>query len=189
MLLATWKGGTDSWVWLGDSTRLFSVRSVKNLLVYSRDNSTNSVVKWCKWVPNTCNINIWRAELDKLPTQVALSRRNIQVPFRLCGLCDSEIEAVEHVLVGCSVALKVWDFVSSWCKFPPIFAFSVKDLLDLYSSSGLGVDKKVVFQGIVIIACWSIWKARNDRIFEGRVVKVEDIVGNIRSLDFLWYKY
>lgn len=41
----------------------------------------------------------------------------------------------------------------------------------------------------IIIACWSLWNARNEKDFEGKKVKIENIIGNIKSFGFLWLKY
>ncbi|XP_076905265.1 uncharacterized protein LOC143560980 [Bidens hawaiensis] len=126
--------------------------------------------------------------MGRIPTRETLRKRNIKVPFRLCGLCDLEVESVEHVFSGCLVALRVWEFVGHWCKAPPVFVFSVRDLLELHLASGLGVLEKKILQGVVIIACWRIWKARNEKVFKGKEIKIEEIIGDIKSLGFLWFK-
>ncbi|XP_076905161.1 uncharacterized protein LOC143560836 [Bidens hawaiensis] len=87
------------------------------------------------------------------------------------------------------MAAIVWDHVSRWCKVPPIFGFSVRDVSDLHKSIKLGVVEKEAFHGIVIIACWEIWKAKNEKVFAGKEVKIEEIIGYIKLFAFLWYKH
>ncbi|XP_076917527.1 uncharacterized protein LOC143577631 [Bidens hawaiensis] len=65
--------------------------------------------------------------------------------------------------------------------------FTVRDHLELHKSIKLGDIENEVFHGVIIIACWRIWKARNDKVFEGKEVKVEDIIGDIKVLGFLWF--
>ncbi|KAJ0908686.1 hypothetical protein HanRHA438_Chr07g0313201 [Helianthus annuus] len=43
-------------------------------------------------------------------------------------------------------------------------------------------------KGIVIVACWCLWKARNRVVFSSGQANVDDIFNEIRSLGFLWFK-
>ncbi|XP_076926566.1 uncharacterized protein LOC143589796 [Bidens hawaiensis] len=180
---AVWKGGKDAWEWLGDNSGMFSVSSVKKLIVKNKGDSNNFVMKWSKWVPAKCNIHMWRAEQNRIPTRVALARRNVMVTNDLCALCGDQKETTYHIYTGCMVATVVWDHISRWCKVPPVFSFSVRDLLNLHKSIKLGLVEKEAFHGIVIVACWRIWKARNEKVFEGKDVKIEEVIGDIKCLE------
>ncbi|XP_076914681.1 uncharacterized protein LOC143573769 [Bidens hawaiensis] len=151
-------GGADRWVWRGDIGKDFSVAAVRSLIVEDRDVSNRYVLDRAKWIPRKCQIFIWRAVLDRIPTLEALQNRNIMVDSDICRLCDSAKETVDHLFAGCSVADKVWNGV-----------------------------KKEVFQGIIVIACWRIWKARNELIYENKSVIVEEIIEDVKVLGFLWY--
>ncbi|XP_076913782.1 uncharacterized protein LOC143572521 [Bidens hawaiensis] len=105
----------------------------------------------------------------------------------ICRLCDSAKETVDHLFAGCSVADKVWSGVASWCKVHRFFGFSIRDLVEFHNIVALSKVKKEVFQGIIFIACWRIWKARNELIYENKPVIVEDIIEDVKVLGFLWY--
>ncbi|MFS7978580.1 hypothetical protein Hanom_Chr10g00917111 [Helianthus anomalus] len=47
------------------------------------------------------------------------------------------------------------------------------------------VKARDVFCGIVRVACWCIWRARNNLRFKNKQVKVADIISEIKSLGFL----
>ncbi|XP_021985967.1 uncharacterized protein LOC110882195 [Helianthus annuus] len=132
-----------------------------------------------------CNIFAWRSEINRIPTGVALRNRNIPIVDVSCPLCNSGDETVDHLFTACVVASTVWQFVSSWCIIPSIFAFSFKDLLEIHSLSGLSDQRKDVIQGIIIIRYWSIWKARNELKFAGKTARIENIVSEIKALGFL----
>ncbi|XP_076940478.1 uncharacterized protein LOC143609668 [Bidens hawaiensis] len=100
---------------------------------------------------------------------------------------EVEGESVDHITTGCGVAAVVWEHISRWCKVPPIYGFSVRDFLELHKSIKLGDLEKDAFHGIIVIAYWSIWKARNNKVFKGIEIKVEDIIIDIKSLGFLWF--
>ncbi|XP_076941741.1 uncharacterized protein LOC143611423 [Bidens hawaiensis] len=127
----------------------------------------NYAMKWSKWVPAKCNIHAWRAEIGRLPSKGVLERRNVRVSDNICVLCEVEGKSVDHITTGCGVAAVVWEHVSRWCKVPPIYAFSVRDPLELHKSIKLGDVEKDAFHGIIVIACWSIWKARNNKVSKG----------------------
>ncbi|XP_076890001.1 uncharacterized protein LOC143540934 [Bidens hawaiensis] len=141
MTLAVWKGGQDAWEWLGDSRGDFTVRSVKKMILKEKEDVNNYVMKWSKWVPAKCNIHVWRVEMNRIPTRMALVRRNVPVTNDLCVFCELGNESADHIITGCMVAAIVWDH------------------------------------------------ARNEKVFEGKDIKIEDIIGDIKSLGFLWFKY
>ncbi|XP_076918379.1 uncharacterized protein LOC143578784 [Bidens hawaiensis] len=180
-------GGADRWVWRGDSGKDFSVAEVRRLIVEDRDVSNRYVLDWSRWVPRKCQIFIWRAVLNRIPTLEALQNRNITVDSDICRLCSSAKETVDHLFACCSVAAMVWSWVSSWCKVYQFFGFSIKDLVELHNIVALPHAKKEVLQGIIFIGCWRIWKARNELIFENKSVSLEEIIEDIKVLGFMWY--
>ncbi|KAJ0896018.1 putative reverse transcriptase zinc-binding domain-containing protein [Helianthus annuus] len=139
---------------------------------------------WCKWLPSKCNVFTWRMGLDRLATM--LKRRNIDRGDPSCVLCGEGEELVEHLFTSCSIVSMLWPIISMWCKIPNILTFSVKDLPESHEHVGLKGNKKMVVQGIIKIGCWSIWKAMNDARFNNKVVKLEGIIREIKTVGFLW---
>ncbi|KAJ0946243.1 putative reverse transcriptase zinc-binding domain-containing protein [Helianthus annuus] len=141
MLLASVSLGpsTDNWSWIGGFSGDFSVKAVRNLLSTGYDTSHRFVYNWCNWIPKKINIFAWRSELNSIPTGVALRNRNVPITDVSCPLCNFGDESVDHLFTSCFVAAAVWQFISTWCKGPNIFAFSFsfKDLLELHLSAGL----------------------------------------------------
>ncbi|XP_076933961.1 uncharacterized protein LOC143600047 [Bidens hawaiensis] len=127
--------------------------------------------------------------MNRIPTKDALIRRGISVGDGLCSLCGSEEESVTHLFTSCVVATVLWQKVSGWCHIPNIFAFSFRDLVEIHSHSRLGAAKKIVVQGILVTACWCLWKARNNAVFSAGQVKVEDIFSEVKALSFFWFKH
>ncbi|KAD2805669.1 hypothetical protein E3N88_39046 [Mikania micrantha] len=111
----------DTWAWLGSKDKLFSVKFLKDR--FSHDTREGFILQWSKWVPTKANILVWRAEMDRLPTRMALRRRNMQISSPTCPICNQEEETSEHLLIACPFANSVWRFISQWCKLPPIYAF------------------------------------------------------------------
>ncbi|MFS8015126.1 putative reverse transcriptase zinc-binding domain-containing protein [Helianthus anomalus] len=179
--------GCDKWKWTPDSDGLFSVKSVKTLLREATTSTSGHKVEWCKWIPSKINIHAWRADLDSIATGEALRKRNIQVGDSICRMCGSDEETVDHLFIGCYVASIIWNNISTWCSILNIYAFSFKDLLDFHSNIAGSEEKKTAVQGIIRIACWSIWKARNKLVFSNNPVKINNISSEIKASSFLWW--
>ncbi|KAJ0704409.1 putative reverse transcriptase zinc-binding domain-containing protein [Helianthus annuus] len=182
-------GSEDSWMWTAGSANSFEVAGVKRWLRGSPVSDSAFVFSWSSWVPNKCNIFMWRAFLDRLPTKVALVRRNIAIENQLCVWCGTYDESIEHVLTGCVTSMGVWSAIATCCKIPRPFVFHVKDLVDLHDQSGVLGVKKTLLHGIIIITCWRLWRARNEKLFNSKNSNVVEMVADIKSLGFLWYKH
>ncbi|KAJ0450527.1 putative RNA-directed DNA polymerase [Helianthus annuus] len=178
----------DKWKWLPDDSFSFSVSSAYELLRSKEVSSSMLVWEWCRWVPIKCNVFAWRAVRERLPTKVELSKRNIQVGAVSCPLCESGDETALHLFTACGFATAVWAKVCLWCKVPFLVAFSFKDILEAHRFNGLKGNKSLAFQGIVLIACWLIWKARNELVFNGSKPNPDEVFCSIKSVGFLWFK-
>ncbi|MFS7953394.1 putative reverse transcriptase zinc-binding domain-containing protein [Helianthus anomalus] len=179
----------DEWIWSPDKSGSFSVKSVKHVLEGVSNNVSNYVVDWCKWVPIKCNMFVWRAELNRIPTFDALRRRGITVSDEMCPLCKMEFESVEHLFTSCVTAVVLWQKISRWCRIAPIYAFSFRDLLEVHKGSSISAKDKVIIQGIIFISCWCLWLARNRAVFSDSEIKVEGVFSEVRSLGYLWFKH
>ncbi|KAI3794370.1 hypothetical protein L1987_37000 [Smallanthus sonchifolius] len=176
----------DRWFWAAGNIKEFSVGNVRRLLQPREEDNGRFIMAWCKWVPLKCNIFAWRAELDKIPTKTALRRRNIQIADASCPFCNEGEDSVVHIFTTCMVATILWQHISSWCNVPCIYAFSFKDLLDVHVPLSVSVRAKEVLHGIIMIGCWSLWRARNECVFSDRKIKVENIISQVKALGFLW---
>ncbi|XP_022031565.1 uncharacterized protein LOC110932546 [Helianthus annuus] len=177
----------DKWEWTSSSSGEFSVKVVKRLLYSDLEAVNCYVMDWCQWTPAKCNTHAWRTEMDKIPTGEALRKRNIQIEDTLCPLCRLDEETTDHLFISCYIASSVWNGVSAWYKIPNIFAFSIKDLLGMHLELRASERKKVAVQGIIIIVCWSLWRARNNFRFANTPVKIDSILSEVKALSFLWF--
>ncbi|KAJ0547678.1 hypothetical protein HanIR_Chr08g0374861 [Helianthus annuus] len=59
------------------------------------------------------------------------------------------------------------------------------EYIESHSSSQ---DKKKAVYLIIAATCWSLWRIRNNLIFNGRTTHVSRAVGDIKAISFLWVK-
>ncbi|XP_035842617.1 uncharacterized protein LOC118489106 [Helianthus annuus] len=149
-------------MWIGAADKDFSVGGIKNLLDKGCNVTVPYVIEWCRWLPIKCNVFIWRRALGRIATIDALKRKNIEVHDSRCIMCGEEDESAEHLFTSCYTVAVIWQFVSNWCSIPNILAFLVKDLLEFHEHIGIKGGKKEAVKGIIRVACWSIWRSRNE---------------------------
>ncbi|MFS7940291.1 putative reverse transcriptase zinc-binding domain-containing protein [Helianthus anomalus] len=181
----------DSWEWIGAENKVFSVGAVKNLLNKSGQQGGDQQTPFdeCKWILNKINIFMWRAAANKIATVEALRIRHIEVQEDSCAFCNDGIDSVAHIFSSCYAASVVWNQISSWCKVQNLFFFGFEDISMIHEFVGFSGAKKEAFKGIVRIAAWCLWKARNKARFEQKEIRIGEIVNKVKALGFLWFKY
>nr|XP_043620201.1 uncharacterized protein LOC122592056 [Erigeron canadensis] len=171
---------------------MFTVAAVKKSLrkeVNMQQIQQIQQMKWVSWVPIKVNILLWRIEMDRVATRLALVKRNIQIQDTSCPLCNVDAETSSHLFVNCGFSYGVWSAIWAWCKLYPVGFNSIKEILTWMESIQMSVWGKKLIRGMVMITCWSLWKERNNKVFNDSTPKVIEVVANVKSLSFLWFKY
>ncbi|XP_059649952.1 uncharacterized protein LOC132295667 [Cornus florida] len=107
---------------------------------------------------------IWQSMHDRILVQSQLGIRGVpsspDYPF-----CDSEVETIDHLLCTCAFAQLVWKLCPLRIVFsspaPTMWKKRWFDLCDRWSQLGAFDD----CTSLATFVCWSIWKCRNDLVF------------------------
>ncbi|XP_076940283.1 uncharacterized protein LOC143609414 [Bidens hawaiensis] len=180
--------GMDRLVWDFDDNEGFSVRSLIRGLDDLKPHDENYVMEWNNWVPKKVGIHAWRVEMGRIPVLLELLKRGIAVTTAVCPICEEELESTEHLVISCQFTQTLWSVISSWGKVSSIFAFSVKDLLEFHRFSYFPKQKAKAFNAVCLTTNWCIWRERNALVFEGKQININNVVGEIKALSFLWVK-
>ncbi|KAF8083346.1 hypothetical protein N665_0779s0002 [Sinapis alba] len=107
---------------------------------------------------------------------------------RSCPRCTSPLESFNHLLFECSPALQVWplsDYPSLPGYFPSISIYQNMNFL-------FWKRKEVAPTGpqfnIFPWICWYIWKVRNNKLFNGKVVSPLDTLQHTSLEAECWRK-
>ncbi|XP_052619680.1 uncharacterized protein LOC128126024 [Lactuca sativa] len=168
---------------------VFSVARLRNRLDRASHLICDGDFWWLNSVPKKVVNFIWQAKQGRIPSAEALRKRNIQVPSTMCGICEHVEESVDHILTSCSLARNIITMVLKWCNVLPQFFLGVNEVLDFAGNWGHCPKKKELLTCIIYRTLWSLWKARNDRIFKEESSKPAKILDYINSLVFTWRKY
>ncbi|KAJ0436283.1 putative reverse transcriptase zinc-binding domain-containing protein [Helianthus annuus] len=157
-------------------------------MVEYRSIGPRSTFDWNNWVPKKVCFVAWRASLDRLPTVSALRRRNISIQNPMCRLCGDFEETLEHLFVSCQFSQTIWHLISQWCHLPPIFAFHFHDLITIHQNLGGSKKRRKVYHAIILTVLWSLWRTRNNAVFNNKPPQVTAVIEESKSLSYLWIK-
>ncbi|CAN1788453.1 Putative ribonuclease H protein At1g65750 [Linum perenne] len=160
--------GDDGWAWGSEMNGKFKIKSACALIMNEDQNMTPPNELWRKVWSRRGRIRhfLWIVRQDKLLTNDQRTKRKLSNDPH-CPICPGVVENSVHVLRECSFAADVWkDFVqfdksdSSWT-----------DSLGMWLSHNVNSTNSLTF-GII---CWSLWKARNARIFSNNTDSTKSI--------------
>lgn len=121
---------------------------------------------WNSWAPGECRFFLWLVAHNRCWTADSLVRRNLPHPS-LCPLCDQE-ETINHLLATCVFARQFWFFFLQRVGLgllAPQPSHKFEDWWCWLSSMANGIQKNGL--NSIILGAWSLWRHRNDWVFNG----------------------
>lgn len=117
-------------------------------------------------VPPRIEVCVWLACLGRLNTRAKLARLDIIPPSQdLCPLCNKCSETVDNLLVHCEFSCRVWNWrIYIWDHHWA----TPSSFIGIFRSWTLPCSQlfvKKVWWYVFYILVWSIWKERNEWIF------------------------
>ncbi|XP_074347538.1 uncharacterized protein LOC141686399 [Apium graveolens] len=137
------------------------------------DNSSIWNKLWrIKAPPKSLNL-VWRALSQCLPTMSQLQSKHVPVQST-CPVCKSEAETIMHSLVNCPIARQCWFMVLPGQYWDVNMEFTgwIKMVFELESKSKCAE---------VVMVCWTIWRARNDLVWNQKYTRVTRIVAEAKQ--------
>lgn len=176
----------DESAWTLEKNCSFSVRSFYNFLVDGGMRSPLSSSFWKVDCPSKVTLFCWLASDNKILTlsNLAKKRCNFHNATDTCVLCYNDSETVDHLLIHCNFASRIWAFYASYLNlqsFPislEYFWSSWIPSLDLRLRSPWDLLSRAIF--------WTIWLERNNRIFNCTFNSTSSILFKISHLFIDW---
>ena len=134
---------------------------------------------------------MWRVCIGRIPTSIELSKRGINISNPSCRRqCLDGVDDTDHNFAVCPFARGVLSRIWNWCNIsdPPDFN-SVNDIISYAANWGHCPKKRKVLIAIIYGYVWSMWRMRNDRIFNDICGSISKVADNVLSLVYDWVKY
>lgn len=82
--------------------------------------------------------------------------------------------------------MSVWEMIFAWWGMGSVNVFTVRDLFE--HTGGLVVDKvsRKLWNAVLRVAGYLIWKRRNDRVFRGITVNILRLFQDIQLKSYEW---
>ncbi|XP_058749700.1 uncharacterized protein LOC131622678 [Vicia villosa] len=184
----------DSFSWWRNSAG-FSAKSVYKWLSGSSSlgtmqNSINpSVFKklWKVVVPSNIKFFGWRLLLDRLPKRIQLGKRGVILPNgSSCPFCSNEEESAIHLFFHCSASVQLWSKVFVWLRIPLYnLQGSVLENFGMFMYP-IGNTNDKFWRILWLAATWTLWKARNDLIFNNITFDLNVLYYRLKSTLWDW---
>jgi len=105
------------------------------------------------------------------------------------GGCGS-LENVEHLLLGCALFSLVWTQVLLWLGLSYVAPVGCRDhYIQFGHMAGLPHLSHSFLQLIWLACVWTIWKERNNRIFNQMATSITMISDKVKLLSFQWHSF
>lgn len=113
-------------------------------------------------------------------------RINAQFVCDLCQFCLLEVEDQSHLLWKCTLSKKIWQAVLAWWGLAD--KVNIENLESMWRSRKIFSIKilRKIWELVLAATIWSIWLARNDKIFNGKEAVTPVLLQMIKFRSLSW---
>jgi len=143
---------------------------------------------WKSWAPPKCKFFMWLVAHNRCWTADRLVKRGLPHPDH-CRLCDQEVEDIQHLLVGCVFSRDFWFSLLSRFGFAALAPQPSDQSFDnrwRKVDGAVSGDYNLGLNSLVILGAWSIWRHRNDCVFNGASPNVNLALAMAREEAHWW---
>ena len=181
-------GTPDKHIWRLSNSGEYSAKSAYEVLFQGAVYFRPAERIWKSHAPPKCRFFMWLVAHNRCWTADRLARRGLPHPTS-CLLCDQEEENIQHLLVGCVFSRQFW--FSLFQRFgltalaPQPQDICFDDWWEKVEASVAG-DLRQGLNSLVILGAWSIWRHRNNCVFNGASPSVAAAIALAFEEAHLW---
>ena len=156
-------------IWPHDSKGDFTIKSFFRVLWkepavidFSAD------VIWTSKAPTKVCFLAWAVTKGKVPTEDMLKRRNFNLASR-CPMRGHKEETVDHLFIHCTGVSGLWHLACLLLGVDWVQPHTGREVLMAWRRRLKRGWLQDIWRMIPLAIWWSIWKERNQRIFEARL--------------------
>lgn len=174
----------DELYWGKESTGQYTVRSAYRMLQAQkqvrRQEDQNSMWQktWRIKAPAKVLNLTWRSLSNCLPSKSRLLQKNVNVE-PLCETCRMEEETIEYIFCTCTLAVQCWQNIT-----PQIISNNFTSLVQWWEKVLEVCDNGK--RAEVATVCWSLWKARNELIWNKKYTRLNVVIARAKQYLLQW---
>ena len=116
-----------------------------------------------------------------------LKRRGIPLANKRF-LCEYDEETIDHLLIHCSRAKMLWDFLLDIADSNWVFPLTVRQFLLAWQSANVGRKHKRVWMTTPLCLFWTLWKEMNRMTFENEAPSTHMMKSTFLGTLWSWAK-
>jgi len=178
----------DEWQWRDDKTQVYTVNSAYTKLKndkFVQDGFSYSEFRKIKALPSA-QFFAWRVIINKVATRDNLERKGIDVGSRMCVLCGTNEETINHLFFSCDVTSHVWKMCDSWVRRSSLYHMSAQIHFSQFKFLGLHTNYSNVWGCMWMAIIWGIWSHRNGVIFKNTLIDMEEVFMLAQTKAWAW---
>ncbi|KAH9673087.1 reverse transcriptase domain-containing protein [Citrus sinensis] len=171
----------DQFYWGSSNSGMFTARTAFNSILgnFAQDEEVRWKSIW-KWRgPHRIRTFLWLTAKERIKCKAELYRRHIGVDM-ICMRCGYAVEDTAHALRDCVTSRRIWNMLLAGHKSGSFFTLPTRDWMfaNIQGMGNHGSNRE--WSCIFGVAIWCIWVARNQLLFENKVVNAESMVRDIK---------
>lgn len=139
---------------------------------------------WKSKVPSKIQVFGWRCLKDRVATKYQLFKKGIITNDndRLCTVCSTLCESLDHLLFSCASFKLVWSNVASWVSILLSTTEMVVSHLLWFENAMRGKAAPSRRLLIWLSTCQVLWNARNVLVFKNEQHNVDNIAVSAKTV-------
>lgn len=119
--------------------------------------------------------------IDRIPTKDFLVKRGVQIQpqDRGCPWCARELETSDHLCFKCNFIEGFWQKIFFWWELRWSLVVGFAEFF--YPCNKVQLIS-------ITVASWIIWLARNESVFNRKLITMESLVFNAKMRALLWVR-
>ncbi|TYH04630.1 hypothetical protein ES288_A08G021800v1 [Gossypium darwinii] len=112
----------------------------------------------------------------------------LQAILNVCPWCNRELERADHLFFNCNFIVGFWRRIFNWWDVGWKVVNNFEEFYLLCFKVKFFGSCKSLWLIAIAASCWSIWVARNDMVFENKVLSMDTLIFHSKMMALLWVR-
>lgn len=104
----------------------------------------------------------------------------------ICLLCYGDAESIHHILIHCPFVTDIWNAMMHKFDMNLVILSNITTLLSSWKTRAFNLKGKVIWSMVPVAVWWSMWRERNNRVFENAAEPLIQVFRKAKNLLIFW---